>query len=51
MEEEERAEWIGLQAVCLQELGRSAEAIDRARKAVEIDPDCAVAKEVLEKSQ
>ncbi|MFN0008864.1 MAG: tetratricopeptide repeat protein [Planctomycetota bacterium] len=50
-EDEERAEWLGLQAACLQELGRTAEAIERARAALELDPDCAVAKETLERSQ
>jgi len=50
-EDEERAEWLGLQAACLQALGRTGEAIERARAALELDPDCAVAKETLERSQ
>lgn len=50
-EDEERAEWLGLQAACLQALGRTAEAIERARAALALDPDCALAEETLERSQ
>ena len=50
-EDEERAEWLGLQAACLQALGRTAEAVERARAALELDPDCAVAKETLDRAQ
>jgi tetratricopeptide (TPR) repeat protein len=50
-DDEERAEWLGLQAACLQALGRGPEAIERARAALDLDPDCAVAKETLEQAQ
>jgi tetratricopeptide (TPR) repeat protein len=51
MEPDERAEWLGLQAACLQALGRGKEASERAKKALEIDPDSKTAREVLEKVQ
>ncbi|HEV8113960.1 MAG TPA: tetratricopeptide repeat protein [Planctomycetota bacterium] len=49
--ESEQAEWIGLQAACLQALGRTAEAAERAHKALELDPACKIAHETLEKIQ
>ena len=51
MEPVERAEWLALQAACLQALGRTAESHERARQALEIDPDQKLAREVLEKAQ
>jgi tetratricopeptide (TPR) repeat protein len=48
---EEQAEWLGLQAACLQALGRNAEAIERAHKALGFDGECKVARETLEKAQ
>lgn len=50
-EDEERAEWLGLQAACLQALGRNAEALERARAALDLDPDCAVAQETVDRAQ
>ena len=47
----EKAEWLGLQAACLQSLGRNGEAVERARAALALDPDCAVAKETIDRAQ
>lgn len=46
-----RAELLGLQAACLQALGRKSEAIDRAKEALVLDSACAIARETLEKVQ
>ncbi len=51
VEDKERAEWLGSQAACLQGLGKNAEAADRAKKALEIDASCAIARETLDKAQ
>jgi tetratricopeptide (TPR) repeat protein len=51
MEKEESAEWLGLQASCLQALGRNAEALERAKQALTLDASCKVAHDVLEKTQ
>jgi tetratricopeptide (TPR) repeat protein len=50
LDDPEQAQWIGLQASCLQALGRNAEAAERARKALALDADCKIAREVLEKT-
>jgi tetratricopeptide (TPR) repeat protein len=51
MEKEESAEWLGLQAACLQTLGRNGEALERAKQALALDPSCKVAHDVVEKAQ
>lgn len=45
----ERAELIALEAASLLELDRHAEALDMARRALELDPDCALGRETLDK--
>jgi len=49
--EAEQAEWLGLQAACLQALGRGGEAVERAKQAVLLDEDCKLAREILDKTQ
>jgi tetratricopeptide (TPR) repeat protein len=51
LDDHQKAEVIGLQASCLQALGKNAEALDRAKAALALDPDCKVARETLEKVQ
>ncbi len=51
MEKEESAEWLGLQAGCLQALGRNADALERAKQALTLDPSCKTAHGVVEKAQ
>jgi tetratricopeptide (TPR) repeat protein len=49
--DEARAELLGLQAVCLESLGDKTEAAARAREALELDGDAALAREVLDRIQ
>ncbi|MBL8860366.1 MAG: tetratricopeptide repeat protein [Planctomycetes bacterium] len=49
--DDERAELMGLQSACLAALQRRDEALARANEALALDPDCASAKETLEKLQ
>jgi tetratricopeptide (TPR) repeat protein len=50
LEAKEHAELIGLEALCLLGLERAEEALERARAAIELDPDCATAREVLDRA-
>lgn len=47
----QQAEALGLQAASLAALGRNPEALARAKEALALDPDCAIAKETLQKVQ
>jgi cellulose synthase operon protein C len=47
----ERAEVLGLQAASLLSLGRNSEALAKAKEALALDGDCAIAKETLQKVQ
>ncbi len=45
----EKAKWMAGEAMCLRELGRNAEAKEKAEKALELDPGCDLANEELGK--
>lgn len=47
----QEAELVGLAARCLLELGRESAALERARKALELDAECSVAREIVERVQ
>jgi tetratricopeptide (TPR) repeat protein len=49
MADSQRAKWIASEAGCLRELGRLAEAREKAEKALELDPGCELANEELGK--
>jgi Flp pilus assembly protein TadD len=49
MSDTQRAKWMASEAGCLRELGRMAEAREKAEKALELDPGCALANEELGK--
>jgi len=49
--DKERAELMGLEAASLAALSRNTEAAETARKALELDPDCEIARATLEKLQ
>jgi tetratricopeptide (TPR) repeat protein len=49
MGEVEQARWMAHEAQCLRELGRNAEAREKAEKALELDPGCDLANEELGK--
>jgi len=49
MSDSRRALWMAHEATCLRELGRNAEAKDKAEKALELDPGCDLANEELGK--
>jgi hypothetical protein len=51
LETVERAQWLGLAARELAALGRNGEAVEAARAALELDPDCDLARETLRRSE
>jgi tetratricopeptide (TPR) repeat protein len=51
LDDHQKAEVIGLQASCLLSLGKHDEALERAKAALALDPDCKVARETIEKLQ
>ncbi len=51
LDDKGQAEVIGLQASCLLSLGKHDEALERAKAALALDPDCKVARETIEKLQ